>query len=87
MTVRGKERRSVRRMMRNGVTACAFIGGEEVECLVSDLNGNGAHLVFHRTIKLPKVISISFNPRAKPRLAHVRWQRGGRAGIEFAASS
>lgn len=82
-----KERRSVRRMMRHSVTASAFVEGEEIACLVSDLNGNGAHLVFRRTIKLPKVISVSLNPRAEPRLAHVRWQRNGRAGIEFAVTS
>lgn len=84
MNMKRKERRSTRRMMRHGIVAYASIAGQKVECLVTDLNVKGAHLVVRGRIGLPKTLYISLNSHVEPRLAYVRWQRGPHVGIEFA---
>ena len=78
-----KEKRASRRMARHGVAAMADINGEMVEFVVNDMTALGLRLIFPRRLRLPSIINITTTPHAKARSAHVRWQRGTHAGIEF----
>jgi hypothetical protein len=84
VTFARKDRRTGRRMARHGVCAYALVNGETIECMVNDVSTLGIRLIFPEARRLPSQLAISITPNGKPRLAHVRWQRGKHAGIEFA---
>jgi hypothetical protein len=54
-----------------------------IDCLVRDISGTGAKLVFSSTITIPDVVELWLSNKEEVRRARVQWRRGDEVGVTF----
>jgi hypothetical protein len=54
-----------------------------VDCLVRDISGTGAKLVFSSAVTIPDVVEVYLSNKEEVRRARVQWRRGEEVGIDF----
>lgn len=59
------------------------VAGQEIGCLVWDVNETGALIEVEVPVDLPERVRIRLISEAPPRPATVAWQKGKRAGLSF----
>ena len=54
-----------------------------MSCLVRDLSGDGARIIFSEGVTIPDHINLHIPQREKTVRAHVQWRRGDEIGLAF----
>ena len=58
-----------------------------LDCLIRDLSGRGARLIFPETPTIPDVIELHILQKEQTLRAHVQWRQGEEVGVTFAAAA
>jgi hypothetical protein len=56
-----------------------------LDCLIRDLSGRGARLIFPEMPTIPDVVELHIPQKEQTRRAHVQWRQGEEVGVTFAA--
>ena len=54
-----------------------------VDCLVRDISGAGARLIFPEPISMPDVVELYIPQKEQTLRAHVHWRHGPEVGVAF----
>jgi PilZ domain len=54
-----------------------------VDCLVRDVSGTGAKLVFSSAVSIPEFVELWLSNKEDVRRARVQWRRGDEVGVTF----
>lgn len=57
-----------------------------VDCLIRDISGEGARLIFSDAIAVPDVVDLYIPQKEQTLRAHVHWRQGEELGVTFAPS-
>lgn len=55
-----------------------------VDCLVRDISGEGARLIFSDAVTVPDVVDVYIPQKEQTLRAHVHWREGEELGVTFA---
>ena len=58
-----------------------------LDCLIRDLSGKGARLIFPETPTIPDVVDLHILQKEQTLRAHVQWRQGEEVGVTFAAAA
>jgi hypothetical protein len=58
-----------------------------VDCLIRDISGDGARLIFSDTVAVPDVVDLYIPQREQTLRAHVHWRFGEELGVTFAPAT
>ena len=58
-----------------------------LDCLVRDLSGRGARLIFPEMPTIPDVVELHIPQKDETLRAHVQWRQGEEVGVTFAAEA
>jgi len=58
-----------------------------MSCLVRDLAGEGARIIFSETVTIPDVLNLHIPQREQTWRAHVQWRRGDEIGLGFTTAT
>ncbi len=56
-------------------------------CLIRDLCGEGARIIFSETVTIPEVVNLHIPQRELTLRARVHWRRGDEIGLSFSAAT
>jgi PilZ domain len=57
-----------------------------LNCIVRDLSGDGARIIFSENVTLPEAIDLHIVQKKQTRRARVTWRRGSEIGLGFGAA-
>ena len=79
----GERRRSSRQ--KSFLRGCIYFNARRsaVDCLIRDLSGAGARLIFSAAVNVPDKIDLYIAQKEEMLRAHVQWRYGDEAGIAF----
>ena len=55
-----------------------------IDCLIRDISGHGARLIFSDAITVPDVVDVYIPQKEQTLRAHVHWRGGQELGVTFA---
>jgi hypothetical protein len=58
-----------------------------LDCLIRDLSGRGARLIFPEMPTIPDVVELHIPQKEQTLRAHVQWRQGEEVGVTFAAAA
>jgi hypothetical protein len=58
-----------------------------VDCLIRDISGTGARLIFSDAVSLPELVDIYIPQKEQTLRAHVQWRHGQEVGVAFPAAA
>jgi hypothetical protein len=58
-----------------------------LDCLIRDLSGRGARLIFPEMPTIPDVVELHIPQKEQTLRAHVQWRQGEEVGVTFAATA
>ena len=58
-----------------------------LDCLIRDLSGRGARLIFPEMPTIPDVVELHIPQKEQTLRAHVQWRHGDEVGVTFAANA
>jgi hypothetical protein len=58
-----------------------------VDCLIRDISGEGARLIFSDAVAVPDVVDLYIPQKEQTLRAHVHWRFGEQLGVTFAPSA
>jgi len=87
------ERRNSER--RNAARQKSFLRGliyfnnrrQAVDCLVRDISGTGARLIFSDAVTTPDIVDLYIPQKDQTLRAHVQWRHGCEVGVSFTAQA
>src|SRR5215216_2022471 len=57
-----------------------------IDCLIRDVSGEGARLIFSQTGSIPDVVELHIPQKDQTLRAHVQWRSGEEVGVAFKAA-
>jgi hypothetical protein len=54
-----------------------------IDCLIRDVSGDGAKLIFSQTTSIPDVVELFIPQKEQTLRAHVQWRSDGEVGVAF----
>jgi hypothetical protein len=58
-----------------------------MSCLVRDLSGEGARIIFSEAVTIPDMINLHIPQKSQTLRARVTWRRGDEIGLGFSAAN
>jgi hypothetical protein len=58
-----------------------------MSCLVRDLSGQGARIIFSEAVTIPDMINLHIPQKSQTLRARVTWRRGDEIGLGFSAAN
>lgn len=58
-----------------------------VDCLIRDISGEGARLIFSDAVSVPDIIDLYIPQKEQTLRAHVHWRFGEELGVTFAPTA
>ena len=82
------ERRTARRM-KSFLRGFVYVDEKRgaCNCVVRDINENGARIIFSEAVTLPDVITLHIPRKDQTLRARVTWRRGDEIGLAFTAEA
>jgi hypothetical protein len=82
------ERRKATRQ-KSFLRGCIYFNNRRsaVDCLVRDISGTGARLIFSATVSVPDVIDLYIPQKEQTLRAVVQWRHGDELGVAFGESA
>jgi hypothetical protein len=79
----GERRRSARQ--KSFLRGCVYFNKRRnaFDCLIRDLSGEGARIVFSETVNVPDLVELYIPQKEQTVRARVQWRRGDEIGLAF----
>jgi hypothetical protein len=79
----GERRHSARQ--KSFLRGCVYFNKRRnaFDCLIRDLSGEGARIVFSETVNVPDLIELYIPQKEQTVRARVQWRRGDEIGLAF----
>ena len=78
------ERRLAKRQ-KSFLRGCLYFNKRRgaVDCLIRDISGQGARVIFSDTVNVPDVVELYIPQKEQTVRAHVEWRHGDEIGLSF----